>query len=98
MTAKRKIAGAKTPAKPPAKPYEPTSREQAVLEKLADHFRTYPSLKTERNGGTWHISYDHPDQGVGQAMLMEAIGTKETAFMSGTETQMIPKADMQVSK
>ena len=89
MTAKRKIAKARTPAKTPAKPYEPTPREQAVLEKLADHFREYPSLKTEQKGDTSHISYDHPDQGVGQAMLMEAIGTKERDFISPFISQLV---------
>ncbi len=89
MTAKRKIANAKTPAKTPAKPYEPTPREQEVIEKLADHFGVCPALKMERKGSTSHISYDHPDQGVGQAMLMEAIGTKERGFISPFISQLV---------
>ena len=100
MTGERKIANGKTLAKAPAKRYEPTPREQAVLEKLADHFREFPSLKTEQNGGTSQISNDHPDQGVGQAMLMEAIGTKEPDFMFPFISQLVnagsqgPKVDV----
>jgi len=85
MTGKRKIASGKAPVKR----YEPTPREQAVLEKLADHFREFPSLKTEQKGGTSQISYDHPDQGVGQAMLMEAIGTKEPDFIFPFISQLV---------
>jgi hypothetical protein len=83
MTAKRrKNVAAKTPEKAPAKPYEPTPRERVVLEKLVDHFRAYPSVKIEQKGSTSEISYGHPDQGVGQAMLMEAIGTKNAEFVT----------------
>jgi len=89
MTGKRKIANGKTPAKAPAKQYEPTPREQAVLEKLVDHFREFPSLKTAQKGGASQISYDHPDQGVGQAMLMEAIGTKEPDFIFPFISQLV---------
>jgi hypothetical protein len=89
MTANRKIAKAKTPAKSPTKPYEPTPREQAVLEKLADPYRASPRLKTEQKRGTSQISYDHPDQAVGQAMLMEAIGTREPSFMTGFISQLV---------
>ncbi len=32
MTAKRKIANANSPAKTPAKPYEPTPRERAAVD------------------------------------------------------------------
>jgi hypothetical protein len=31
--------------------------------------RQHPSLKIEEKGSTSEISYGHPDQGVGQAML-----------------------------
>ncbi len=85
MSGERKVASGKAPAKR----YEPTPREQAVLAKLVDHFREFPSLKTEQMGDTSRISNDHPDQGVGQAMLMEAIGTKEPDFIFPFISQLV---------
>jgi len=88
MTAKRKIANSKTPAKTPAKPYEPTLRETEVIQKMADHHKVAPSLKVEMKGAVAQISFDHPDQATGQALLMDAVGTKDPAFFDLLLTQL----------
>jgi len=47
MTAKRKIVTAKTPAKAPAKPYEPTPRERAAVDANFAKKPPAPALKIE---------------------------------------------------
>ncbi len=71
-----------------AKPYEPTPREKEIVQKMADHHKVAPSLKIEIEGTAVQLSPDHPDPECGQALLMEAMGTKETAFLGLFLTQL----------
>ncbi len=91
MTAKRKIANAKTPAKTPAKPYEPTPRARAALEAhfaRAEEKPPAPAWKIEAENGFNNISNDHPDQTLGLNLLMEATGTTDFNFLRGLLCQL----------
>jgi hypothetical protein len=71
--------------------YQPNAAEAAAL---ADHVRkrgksTAPRIKVhETKSGTASVSIDHPHQGLGQALLMEAIGTVDQDFFFGLLLQL----------
>ena len=92
MTAKRKIVTAKTPAKTPAKPYEPTPRERAAVDAnlvKADEKPPAPWVKTEIKNGVVYVGNDHPDQSLGANLLMEATGTTDIQFLNGLVGQLV---------
>jgi len=72
-----------------AKPYEPTPHEKEAVRKIADHQKVAPSLKIEMKGTVSHMLVDHPDQGTGQALLMDAVGTKDPAFFELLLMQLV---------
>jgi len=74
----------KKQAKPAAtKPgYIPTSKERAAIEKVIDRHQTAsptPRLKILNN----QVSIDHPERGVGELLVMEALGASTLDFMYG---------------
>jgi hypothetical protein len=73
-------------------PYQPTAREQAVLEKHAarqDATPPAPRLKVERDGQSPPISIDHPDPRTACGLLAEALGTVDGDFIDGLLDQCI---------
>ena len=74
-----------------AKDYEPTPREQ---EALATFFarqkeqKPAPGMKVINKKGVTEIGVEHPDPGIGQALLMEAIGTADLDFADGLIRQL----------
>ena len=81
-----------TPSKKPdpdAGKYQPTEREQAVLDKYkAQTAAEYtPRIKVSQKKGT-AISLDHPDELIGTALLTEALGTVDGDFVIGLLTQL----------
>ena len=79
------------PSKVLAKPYEPTPRERSAMESLIarrEERKPAPSLKvTERKGGP-EVGADHPDPGLGQALIMEALGLADIDFFGGLLRQL----------
>jgi hypothetical protein len=63
-----------------------TPRERAAIEKFFAEREAHPSprLKVSDN----KLSLEHPDQLIGQALLMEAIGTANSDFLHGLLTQL----------
>jgi hypothetical protein len=70
-----------------AKPYEPTVGERA----LRDRFLEKPShriVATKETGSAVHLKPDHPDPQIGPLLLMQALGTEDTAFYEGLLMQL----------
>ena len=71
--------------------YQPTLREQAVLAQQAARLTAEPPaprLKMPEDERTATISPDHPDQVLGYALLMEALGTANYDFARGLLQQL----------
>lgn len=67
-----------------AKPYEPTTAEQTVMEKIRDKPRL-PEIKVTKES---ELTIDHKDSWVGACMLMDALGTDSIPFMHGLLSQL----------
>jgi len=77
---------------PEGKPkYQPNAEETAALKR---HFlrrgkETAPRTKVEKTAqGHTSLSMDHPDNGLGQLLLMEALGTADYDFFHGLLLQL----------
>jgi hypothetical protein len=71
-----------------SKPYEPTPRERDAIEAWRNDLRS-PRLKVSREEDkVTAISFDHQDPRTGQAVLMQALGTTDTDFLSGILHQL----------
>jgi hypothetical protein len=71
--------------------YQPTLREQAVLAQQAARRAAEspaPRLKMPEDERRPTISPDHPDQVLGCALLMEALGTADSDFARGLLQQL----------
>jgi hypothetical protein len=76
---------------PPAVPYTPTAKEKAVLDTWGERRRTTPRAPKLRNrvvDGINKLDVDHPDQGTGFALLMEALGTVDENITSALVDQL----------
>ena len=81
----------KNPEPRPAKrEYQRTPQEQTAIRKhlarKADS--AVPRLKVVRDKNIAKVSFDHPDQEVGLALLMEAFGTADTDLLDGLLNQL----------
>jgi hypothetical protein len=74
------------PATPAAKPNDVPTKELTAAKNAPgqDIARTVPRLKLTKNG----FSIDHPDQKVGERLMMEALGTTDRDFMYGILRQL----------
>jgi hypothetical protein len=74
-----------------AKPaYKPTAQEKVAVEKLMKRRAAHVAvrLKISKNDGPSAIGVDHPDEFVGYALLMEALGTTDVDFAGGILSQL----------
>jgi len=68
--------------------YEPTEQEQAIVAKHKERLKnTPPSPRVKVNGNC--VEFDHPSQGHGCFILMEALGTTSFSFASQIQKQLI---------
>jgi hypothetical protein len=73
------------------RPYEPTARERGALEAHLERRRAQkpaPRMKVSMKKEGALISPDHPDEAVGNSLLMEALGTAEPDFVDGLIGQL----------
>jgi hypothetical protein len=86
----RSTPNAAKPARLPSVPVELTAVERAVVERY--HARQAaaptPPLMVSGEGEDKKFTYGHPDQGVGQVLAMDAMGTASPAFFSGVLQQL----------
>ena len=75
-----------------SKPYEPTPRERDAIEAWRNGVRT-PRAKVSMEDKATAICFDHQDPRTGQAVIMQALGTTESDFLSGILHQLsnVPK-------
>jgi hypothetical protein len=70
--------------------YEPTAREKTALDQYVAHVKAAPAAPcikvTDKKAPT--IKPDHPDEPLGYALLMEALGTVSVDFMDGLLCQL----------
>jgi hypothetical protein len=74
------------------KPYVPTEREQASIEKLARRLSEMipsPILTFTRKEGTNRIGNSHADQITGGMLLMGALGVSSDEFLAGLSAQIV---------
>jgi hypothetical protein len=70
--------------------YQPSPQEESTLRK---HFerkaaKTAPRVKISNETNLPMILADHPDEGVGYALLMEAVGAGDVDFLDGLLVQL----------
>jgi hypothetical protein len=71
--------------------YEPTAREKTALDQYVAHVKAAPAtpcIKVTDGKKAPTIKPDHPDESVGYALLMEALGTVSVDFMQGLLSQL----------
>ena len=75
---------------PDAGKYQPTAREQAVLDKYKAQTaaENTPRIKVSHDKKGTAISLDHPDELIGPVLLAEALGTVDGDFVTGLLTQL----------
>ncbi len=91
LTPKRRTATKKPTKKAVMKPYEPTPEERVVIKAMVtrmEEFPVAPRVKVTENEGVVQLSPDHPDPGVGNILLMEALGTVDLDFLDGLLKQL----------
>ena len=74
-----------------AKPYEPTPREREAMEAYfarRKERKPSPRMKVSETRDVLSFSPDHPEPTIGQALLMEALGTAEPDFLDGLMGQL----------
>ena len=74
-----------------AKPYEPKPEERAVMETFYARQKEKPPaprMKVSKKGGVAQVSFDHEDPAVATGLLMQALGTTDTAFLTGLLGQL----------
>jgi hypothetical protein len=74
----------------PAKPYEPTPKEQATLDAFkARRAARAPSpyMKVSRKGNVVELAPDHPDRETAQTIMMESLGSADSDFVDGLLAQ-----------
>ncbi len=70
--------------------YEPTPQERTAIDKYRERKAAAslaPAIKV-LNKKVGEIAADHPDQAVGWALLMEALGTADRDFLNGLIYQL----------
>jgi len=68
------------------KRYEPTARERVafdVLNAKRNKRPPAPCIKVEVAGGVSRLKTDHPDEALGHALIMSALGTADYEFYEG---------------
>ncbi len=71
--------------------YQPTEQERAVLGDHVTRLKAAPKaprIKVTKSANAIEIGLDHPDETIGYALLMEALGTADYGFASGLITQL----------
>jgi len=75
-----------------AKPYEPTPYERARARTYITDMKENPPapmVKVSTKGGVVRVELDHPEPAVGNVLLMDALGTKDEAFLNGIIGQLV---------
>ena len=71
--------------------YEMTAAERTAIERHFARREAKPSvrLKVSRNGSDLQIGFDHPDEQIGRALVMEALAAADWDFVDGILKQLV---------
>jgi hypothetical protein len=72
--------------------YQPTPSDLSALEAHVTRRKAAkpaPRLKVSKREGVLRVSQEHPDQTLGQFLLMEALGTTDPDFVNGLLKQLV---------
>ncbi len=72
----------------PAKPYEPTPSELALVKKQKAERKYEIKVTVKKTKAGTSITPDHPDLGIGTALFMDALGTTDGEFLEGLMFQV----------
>jgi hypothetical protein len=70
--------------------HEMTATERVAMEKYFARCEATPSIryKVSKNGSDLHIRLDHPNEVIGQALVMDALASADWDFVSGIGSQL----------
>jgi hypothetical protein len=70
--------------------YKPTAAERTAVEKYFARNQAKPSVRVKfsRNERVTQLEFDHPDQLVGLALVMDALATADAGFLNGVMAQL----------
>src|SRR5262245_65510526 len=68
-----------------------TAAERAAIERHFARREAKPSvrLKVSKNGSDPQITFDHPDEQIGRALVMEALASADWDFLDGILKQLV---------
>jgi len=72
----------------PARKYEPSASERAILDKYHDRKNPVPELQVTHGDGVVKIGVDHPHIETGTVVLMDSLGTANEALFKGLVAQL----------
>jgi hypothetical protein len=85
MSLKKRTTGQAKPSE-----YTPTAREAAAITKfLKKTAEKAPRVKVSKQGKVHSVGTDHPNDTIGQVLLMEALGTADRNFFNGFLEQLL---------
>ena len=64
--------------------------ERTAMEKYLARLEAKPSarFRVSKDGSNWQIGFDHPDQLVGRALVMDALASADEDFLNGIRYQL----------
>jgi len=67
-----------------------TAAELAAIDKFLVRLEAKPSarFRVSKDGSNWQIGFDHPDQLVGRALVMDALASADEDFLNGIMYQL----------
>jgi hypothetical protein len=67
-----------------------TAAERTAIEKYLARCEATPSIryKVSKNGSDLQIRLDHPDEAIGQALMMDALASTDEDFVQGIVSQL----------
>jgi hypothetical protein len=67
-----------------------TAAELAAMKKYLARLEAKPSgrFRASKDGSNWQIGFDHPDQLVGRALVMDAFASADEDFLNGIMCQL----------
>ena len=69
--------------------YAPTERERTAISRFRNaHAERGPRVKISRQGETPQIALEHPEETIGYALLMDAMGTANIDFVQDILSQL----------
>ena len=68
-----------------------TAAELTAIDKFLVRLEANPSgrCRVSKDGSGWQIGFDHPDQLVGRALVMDSLASADEDFLNGIKNQLV---------